>query len=153
MGTEFQRRVKMNMEILAQEGKDDDDQYEEACRMALKQIAHRSKPGSGGTQPPAHGAGGGGHRLNSVMIAVTTGPINRGWGLPYLVYSVANTGTKDLTVGPGQILVTADSLATAKTWHSNFTLRCWVCPNSAPPHEFAGCHSAMSASNKTRIPC
>ena len=149
--TEFQRRVKMNMEYLAQEGKDEDDQYEEACRMALRQISHRSPSDSGGTQPPAHSAGGGGHRLNSVNIAVTTGPFNQGWGLPYLVYSVAKTGAKDLTVGPGQVLITADSLAAAKTWHSHFTLRCWVCPNSAPAHEFAGCRSAMSASNKTRM--
>ena len=148
--TEFQRRVNMNMELLAQEGKDTCDVYREACVMALRQNPS-SEFDPDGTQPPADDAGEGGGGLNSTRVTITTGPLNPGWGLPYLVHSVAKTGEKGLRAAKGQVLVTADSLEMARTWHSHFTLRCWVCPNSAPAHEFAGCQSAMSASNKARM--
>merc|ERR1711994_310778 len=55
------------------------------------------------------------------------------------------------TAGSDQVLVTLDSLEAAKAWHSHFKLHCWVCPNSAPAHEFADCHSAKTTSNKERM--
>ena len=145
--TTFQRRLNANLEILAQEGEDGDDMYEKAVLMTM-----RENPGTGSerTQPPAPGAGGGGHGLNSVMLSVTTGPLNLGWGLPYLVYSVAKAGSKTPT-GLDHVLVTSESLDAARTWNSHFKLRCWVCPNSAQAHEFAACRAALSASNKERM--
>ena len=150
--SEFLRKVQNNIELLLEDGQDHEDVYREAVLLAQGQCNQDPANGSGDTLPHLPGGSGGGGRLDSasIHVSVMTSPLNHTWGRGYDVHQVTKTGGQGLSPGAGQVLVNQESLEQARRWHAQFKLRCWVCPNHAPAHEFAGCKSALETSQKAR---
>ena len=149
---EFEKKLQHLVQVLEEDGNDYDDVVAVAAGILC----------SGSTDTPTDASGldkNAGRRRRRTAgkpkafshVQVQIQALNPGWGAGIPCYQVTKGKRQSFIPEASQILVSQESLDQAVAWQGQFRLRCWVCPNNQPGHEFASCEIALAGPNSVRM--
>ena len=149
---EFERKLQHLVQILEEDGNDYDDVVAVAAGILCNGSADTPSDASGLDKNAARRRrrnAGKPKAFSHVQVQIQA--LNPGWGAGIPCYQVTKGKKQSFIPEASQILISQESLDQAVAWQGQFRLRCWVCPNDNPGHEFASCEIALAGPNSVRL--